>query len=148
MHLFKDCAPFAEGRKAIEYRIQIDLAACQKGKDLFPNHPIMGIAALKSDCLLDELIERKIQRLRSPSHFSDLARRSDNVERLLERSGNAGSVNHKVDSVTIVKILDPLGNVLSLRAKNRICTNLFGDLKPFGIGGNADHDEMPCSGKS
>ena len=99
--------PFFERRDTVENWFEIDFAVGQERDDLLPNRPVMGEAALKSDGLLDEGIEGKVERLRTPSHFGDLASRADDIKREFERGGDAGGIDDEVEPVAIAEISDP-----------------------------------------
>lgn len=142
MHFIERLAPFGEGRNAIENEIELKLAAGEEREHFFPDRPVVGEATLQRDSFLHERVERKIQRLRSPSNFGDAPGRTDDIERQLQRSGDAGGVDDEIETVAIAEIVHPFMDVFVMSAEYCFGTELFRNVEPLCIRGNTDDDEM------
>src|SRR5260370_10140489 len=92
-------------------------------------------------------MQGKIERLRSPTDFADLAGRADNIHRELQRGGNPSGIDHYVKTVSIAQRSSPRDNVFTFSAEGCRRANLFGHLQSTRIHGTADDNDLAGAGQ-
>src|SRR5687768_12962366 len=101
MHRLECLVPLFQGPNAADDWPDIQTSAGEQPDDAFPDRPMMAEASLEPDVFLDERIERKTGRLRTPADLRDPARGPDRIERGLQSRRNARCINHPFDSETV-----------------------------------------------
>jgi len=142
VHLVEGFAPVCERRNAIEDQVELELAAGEEREYFFPDWPVVREATLQRDSFLHERVERKIQRLRAPTDFGDASGGADDIERQLQRRGDAGGVDDKIEAVAIAESFNPFMDGLAMSAEYCLGAEFFCDIEPPCVRGNTDDDKM------
>src|ERR1700739_3625480 len=83
----------------------------------------------------------------SPTDFTDLAGRADNVHRELECDGNTGRIDYDIESVSIPERSSPCDHVFTVRTEGRGCAKLLCNLQSTFIGGSTNNHDLTGAGE-
>ena len=109
-------------------RLDVQLSTGQQRNDAFPNGPVVAEAALQRHVLLNQRIEVETKRLRTPTDFGNPTRRSNQVDRNLERDADSRRIDDAVAAETI-----PLQPPRTGIADDRLATVCSGNFQPMPV---------------
>src|SRR3954447_12780886 len=112
MHPLKRGLPLLQRPCASGYWFHVKQPGVDQVNHSFPRRPGMAEAALQRDVFLYKPVERKIKRLRTPTHFTNPASRAHDFQCSGERRGYAGCIHHAIDAQTVA-VESPLFQIIN-----------------------------------
>src|SRR5262245_52350542 len=80
MHLFEGFVPRFQAPHSAKNGANVELPRAEQRQHTLPNRPVVAETAPQRDVFLDQWIERKVQRLRSPTDLGDPTGRTNQFE--------------------------------------------------------------------